>query len=199
MATHSSILAWRIPWTEEPGGLQSMGSQRIRHDWATNTTIYICICIYIYAYTHTHTHIVFYTVSHYDSLRKTGHSPPCYPGGPCCLPILDVIVCTMDPKLPVCSSPCSPPPAPLWRPQVWSLSLWICSCSFAPYFRALIYMVSHGTCLSFSDFLHLLGQSGAASMMLQMAACHSSCGWAAFLWCMRHIFSMYPCVDGHVG
>ena len=31
-ATHSSILAWRIPWTEEPGGLQSMGSQRVRHD-----------------------------------------------------------------------------------------------------------------------------------------------------------------------
>ena len=33
MATHSSILAWRIPWTEEPGGLQSMGSQRVRHNW----------------------------------------------------------------------------------------------------------------------------------------------------------------------
>ena len=32
IATHSSILAWRIPWTEEPGGLQSMGSQRVRHD-----------------------------------------------------------------------------------------------------------------------------------------------------------------------
>ena len=32
MATHSSILAWRIPWTEDPGGLQSMGSQRVRHD-----------------------------------------------------------------------------------------------------------------------------------------------------------------------
>ena len=31
MVTHSSILAWRIPWTEEPGGLQSMGSQRVRH------------------------------------------------------------------------------------------------------------------------------------------------------------------------
>ena len=31
MATHSSTLAWRIPWTEEPGGLQSMGSQRVRH------------------------------------------------------------------------------------------------------------------------------------------------------------------------
>ena len=32
MAPHSSTLAWRIPWTEEPGGLQSMGSQRVRHD-----------------------------------------------------------------------------------------------------------------------------------------------------------------------
>ena len=37
MATHSSILAWRIPWTEEPGGLESMGSWRVGHDWATNT------------------------------------------------------------------------------------------------------------------------------------------------------------------
>ena len=34
MAIHFSIPAWRIPWTEEPGGLQSMGSQRVRHDWA---------------------------------------------------------------------------------------------------------------------------------------------------------------------
>ena len=32
MVTHSSVLAWRIPWTEEPGGLPSMGSQRVRHD-----------------------------------------------------------------------------------------------------------------------------------------------------------------------
>ena len=36
MATHSSTLAWKIPWTEEPGGLQSMGLQRVRHDWATS-------------------------------------------------------------------------------------------------------------------------------------------------------------------
>ena len=35
MATHSSILAWRIPWTEEPGGLQSMGSKRVGHDLVT--------------------------------------------------------------------------------------------------------------------------------------------------------------------
>ena len=32
MATHSSVLAWRVPWTEEPGGLQSMGSQRVGHN-----------------------------------------------------------------------------------------------------------------------------------------------------------------------
>ena len=37
MATHSSILAWRIPWTEETSGLQSMGSQRVGHNWLTNT------------------------------------------------------------------------------------------------------------------------------------------------------------------
>ena len=43
VATHSSILAWRIPWTEEPGGLQSMGLQSVRHDWVTK-------------HTHTHTH-----------------------------------------------------------------------------------------------------------------------------------------------
>ena len=35
MATYSSILAWEVPWTEEPGGLQSMGSQRVRHDSVT--------------------------------------------------------------------------------------------------------------------------------------------------------------------
>ena len=37
MAPHSTTLAWRIPWTEEPGGLQSLGSQRVRHYRATNT------------------------------------------------------------------------------------------------------------------------------------------------------------------
>ena len=47
MATHSSI-AWRIPWMEEPGGLQSMGSQRVGHDWATSlhfsTSLQILMC-----------------------------------------------------------------------------------------------------------------------------------------------------------
>ena len=41
IATHSSILAWEIPWTEEPCGLQSMGSQRVTHDWACTCYHYI--------------------------------------------------------------------------------------------------------------------------------------------------------------
>ena len=45
MATHSSILAWRIPWTEEPGGLQSIGSQRIGQDSGDLS----CICFFINA------------------------------------------------------------------------------------------------------------------------------------------------------
>ena len=49
MAVHSSILAWRVPWAEKSGGLQSVGSQRVRHDWATKRE------------THTHTHCAFYS------------------------------------------------------------------------------------------------------------------------------------------
>ena len=41
MATHSGILAWKITWTEEPGGLQSMGLQRVGHDRATSLTLYV--------------------------------------------------------------------------------------------------------------------------------------------------------------
>ena len=62
MATHSSILAWRIPWTEEAGGLQSMGSPRVGHNWATEQQqqacrltvkhiqdfkcVCVCVCMY---------------------------------------------------------------------------------------------------------------------------------------------------------
>ena len=41
MATHSSIFAWRIPWTEEPGGLWSMGSQGVRHNGVSNTILFL--------------------------------------------------------------------------------------------------------------------------------------------------------------
>ena len=59
MATHSNILAWKIPWTQEPSGLQSMGLQRVRHD-----------CARLHAHTHTHTHT--HTLTH-NSNR--GESP----------------------------------------------------------------------------------------------------------------------------
>ena len=54
IATHSSILAWRIPWTEEPGWPQCMGSQRVRHNWVT-----ISLSLSLsHTHTHTHTHNV---------------------------------------------------------------------------------------------------------------------------------------------
>jgi len=58
MAIHSSILAWRILWTEKPAGLQFMGSQRVRHDWAMNTHTHPylieheCSCKYIISIKH---------------------------------------------------------------------------------------------------------------------------------------------------
>ena len=56
MTTHSSVLAWRIPWTEEPGGLQSIGSHRAGHDWRslahmrTDTHFYQCSSTRSYLY-----------------------------------------------------------------------------------------------------------------------------------------------------
>ena len=43
MAPHSSALAWRIPWMEEPGGLQSMGSLGIGHGWVTSVSFFTCV------------------------------------------------------------------------------------------------------------------------------------------------------------
>ena len=48
VATHSSILTWRIPWTEEPGRLQSIGLQRVRHDWSNSACVH---AIYTHIYT----------------------------------------------------------------------------------------------------------------------------------------------------
>ena len=53
IAIHSSILVWRIPWTDEPDWLQSMGLQRVRNEWATN----------IHTHTHTHTDMFLPTVA----------------------------------------------------------------------------------------------------------------------------------------
>ena len=99
MATHSSILAWRIPWTEEPARLQSTGSQRVGHDWVTSLSLsqrplclvqvfngsktkgsmFLCIyrSIHVCVYTrvcvcvsHTHTHMCKHT---YKSFFKTNN------------------------------------------------------------------------------------------------------------------------------
>ena len=63
MATHSSILAWSIPWTEEPDRLQSMGLKRVGHDWVAGHT---------HTHTHTHTHIHTHTHTH-----RTTHTYAC--------------------------------------------------------------------------------------------------------------------------
>ena len=62
MATHSSVLAWRIPGTREPGGLLSLGSQRVGHDWSglsssSSIPIHLTVCRYIYIYLKTFTDI----------------------------------------------------------------------------------------------------------------------------------------------
>ena len=68
MATHCNILACEIPWREEPGGLQSVGSQRVGQDWATNT--------------HTHTHIPHkgHTLGVFEQLKAVWNSSKASPG-----------------------------------------------------------------------------------------------------------------------
>ena len=62
MATHSSILAWKIRWTEEPGGLQSTGSQEVKHDCKTEHT---------HAHTHTHTRAILADVFIFSSFSRS--------------------------------------------------------------------------------------------------------------------------------
>ena len=50
METHSIILTWRIPWTEEPGRLQSMGFQRVRHNWAAKHTHYLSLLLFVWGF-----------------------------------------------------------------------------------------------------------------------------------------------------
>ena len=83
MATHSSILAWKIPWTEDPGRLQSMGSQRVRHDWASSLNftgihtfvLYVCVSIsalqvrYLYHFSRFHIYVIIYDICFSDLLH----------------------------------------------------------------------------------------------------------------------------------
>ena len=68
MAPHSSILVWRIPWIEEPGGLQSRGLQRVGHDWSSGGAC---------ARTHTHTHTRTHTHAHTHTHTHTYRIPRC--------------------------------------------------------------------------------------------------------------------------
>ena len=81
MATHSSILAWKAPWTEEPGGLQSVGSQRVRHDWVTNTCIMLKV-LYMFPYKYK-VFTVFYSWNAYwiCKLQKWERKLTWYPWG----------------------------------------------------------------------------------------------------------------------
>ena len=63
IATHSSILAWTFPWTKEPDGPQFMGSQRIRHDWVTNTHACNQADVYLYLRVVSHWKFVLWTQS----------------------------------------------------------------------------------------------------------------------------------------
>ena len=83
MTTHSRILAWRIPWIGETDRLQSMGSQRVKHDWATNThTQYIWFTMLywfqVYSKVYTYTNIHFFQVLFpYRLLHNTEQSSLC--------------------------------------------------------------------------------------------------------------------------
>ena len=68
MATHSSILAWRIPWTEEPGRLQPVGSQRVRHNWA-------CLTIVVIPYIRS-TELIFLVIETLYTLTSISHFLP---------------------------------------------------------------------------------------------------------------------------
>ena len=68
MAPHSSTLAWKIPWMEEPGGLQSMGSPRVGHDWSDLAAAVAVIDIHTHTHTHTHTEEYHATIENASSI-----------------------------------------------------------------------------------------------------------------------------------
>ena len=74
MATHSSVLAWRIPRTGEPGRLPSMGSHRVGHDRSNLAAAYTYICI------------LFYILFHHCLSKDIEYSPLCYTVGSCFYP-----------------------------------------------------------------------------------------------------------------
>ena len=149
MATHSSVLAWRIPWTEEPGGLLSLGSHRVGHDWSNLAAAAACMlshfsCVQLF--------VTLWTVAHQAPLSM-GFSRseywselPCPP--PRYLPALGI-----EPKSPAAptlqadslslshqGSPCTYIYMYIYNCKQMSLK-WSKSLSFSP--KCLIYLLNH--------------------------------------------------------
>ena len=80
MAPHSSTLAWRIPWTEEPGRLQAMGSLRVGHDWATSLSLFT----FMHWRRKWQFPMVFQILSSCRLLQDAEYSSLCCTAGPCC-------------------------------------------------------------------------------------------------------------------
>ena len=78
MAAHSSILAWRTPWTEEPGGLQSMGSQRVGRDWA-RTSLNLLSLAFMLCFLFTLLLVLFLSPTLYFKFCWAFHFPLCTP------------------------------------------------------------------------------------------------------------------------
>ena len=108
-ATHSSILAWRIPRTEEPGWLSSIGSQRVRHDWSNLVRTHSCYTTeWLVIRTHTYMCNLFHILFRHGLSQDIERSFPCYPAGPCSFS-LHVPICTCE----VLHSPFGLPAPPL--------------------------------------------------------------------------------------
>ena len=107
MATHFSFLGWETPWTEEPGRLQSMGSQRVRHDCAANNMHSVPLTVLI-------------ILKHTVSGRKHDHTAV-WPSPPCTSRTLPIWQNWSS--VPIKQVPAPPPPG-AWQPS-FSLSLWL--------------------------------------------------------------------------
>ena len=138
MATHSSTLAWKIPWTEEPGGSQSMGSQRVGHDWATSLHFQSCLSLallqlsYNLGFQYLHPSTAFWTLVDYEgySISSKGLLPS----------VVDIVVIRLKFAIPVHFS--------LLIPKMWMFTLAI-SCltiSSLPWFMDLTFQVPMQYC-----------------------------------------------------
>ena len=115
MATHSSVLAWRIPGTGEPGEMPSLGSHRVKHDWSDSAAaaavlhhIYVPLLVLplllfgsaTLFILFTHLSIIFQILFPFRLLHSFEESSLCYTVGLCWLSILNIAVCTCQPQIP---------------------------------------------------------------------------------------------------